>query len=584
MGQDQELELDFEKYCVVDGSPITVLLSPRDSRIKKKKNRKEPKSRNEILLHQSKENSLHRYRSASCRTARSTLVVKEALKRGSVYQSSNKIGKFITIDEKRIEGRQKIEFSRRDGLLPFDIFDSLCGSDEDESSLGSISSNFSEMSINSINNQENKNFQSTPLHKSLSSRLEHPHSPVKLETKFSKGTRFTPSKTMFDPSRKSKSQISKDITLRKSLMHNLSEAAYNSNPFKKDCCSSIVSSSSSLCSPPGYLNGILKLGNKNQMPYFEFSVKNPNDVLVAKTSKVENGNDWVYTFHTGQHKRRTNGKDLPIVGQMRVSCYLCTELVNADHSMVTEFVLYVLERPRKAASHGSKELTDQLRVNDGLETAAIVIRFPSDKRESLKCNRGDIKKDGLFKFSRVKLDYIEPVRVSVVIPSTNHGLPSDESHGPSPLLDRWRLGGGCDCGGWDMGCPLIVLGNHDIQKEETFYQPVKLFIKGNKENTPALTMKMTEEGQYEVDFHIRLTSLQAFSISVAILHCTETSVSMSHDSNREMLQCDSLRVFVEDEVKHLIEVVVEEDKRKPDKNEIPPSFLVNPPFSPMSRA
>lgn len=107
---------------------------------------------------------------------------------------------------------------------------------------------------------------------------------------------------------------------------------------------------------------------------------------------------------------------------------------------------------------------------------------------------------------------------------------------------------------------------------------------GSKENTPALTMKLTDEGQYAVDFHEQLTSLQAFSICVAILHTTETSILVDHDKNREMLQCDSLRVFVEDEVKHLIEAVVEEDKRKPVKNEFPPSFLVNPPFSPMSRA
>ncbi|KAI7743102.1 hypothetical protein M8C21_013596 [Ambrosia artemisiifolia] len=586
MGQD--LELDFEKYCVVDGSPITVLLSPRNSKIKKKKVRKELRCRNEVLLDQSKEINLRRYRSASCRNVRPTLGVKEALKRGSVYQSSNEIGKMYKIDEKGNEGRKKIEFSRGDGLLPFEIFDSLCGSDEDESSLGSISSSFLEMSINSINKQEDKNFQSTPLHKSLSSRLEQPHSPTKLKTEYSKTTRFTPFKTIFDPFGKSKSQKSQNITLKKSLIHDVSEAGYNFNRLKKDSCSSIVSSSFS-CSSPAHSNGVLKLVNKNRMPYFELTVKNSNDHLVAKTSKVENGNDWIYTFHSGQHKRRINGKDnkskdLTIVGQMRVSCYLCTELVNADNLMVTEFVLYDLAQPRKSASHKSKESTDESKVDADLESAAIVIQFPSEKRESLKCNRGDVKNDDLFHFSQAKLEEIEPARVSVVIPSENHGLPSDESRGPSPLLDRWRLGGGCDCGGWDMGCPLIVLGNHNIQKEETLKQPVKLFLKGNKDNTPALTMKLTEEGQYSVDFHAHLTSLQAFSVCVAILHSTETSVSVAHDSHREMLQCDSLRVFVEDEVKHLIEVLVEEDKRKPDKNEIPPSFLVNPPFSPMSRA
>ncbi|KAM0030070.1 hypothetical protein Hdeb2414_s0018g00532981 [Helianthus debilis subsp. tardiflorus] len=585
MGQD--LELDFEKYCVVDGSPITVLLSTGDTKIKKKKIGKEPKCRNEVLLDQSKEISLRRYRSASCRNVRSTSGVKEAMKRGSVYQSSNELRQMNKIDENGNEGRKKIEFSRSDGLLPVEIFDSLCG--PDEGSLSSISSSFLEMSLNSIDKQEDKNFQSTPLHKSLSSRLEQPHSPTKVEAEVSKTTRFTPFKTMFDPFGKSKSQKSRNTTLRKSLMHDSSDSGYSFNRFKKDSCSSIVSSSSFSCSSPDHVNGVLRLVNKNHMPYFEFVVKNPHDVLVAKTSKTENSNNWEYTFHNSQHKRKVNAKDhkskdLMKVGQMQVSCYLCTELVNADNLMVTEFVLYDLAQPKKSAPHESKESTDESKVNADLESAAIVIQFPSEKRESLKCNRADMKNDDLFNFSQVKLENIEPARVSVVIPSANHGLPSDESRGPSPLLDRWRLGGGCDCGGWDIGCPLIVLDDRNIQKVETFKQPVKLFLKGNKENTPALTMKMTEEGQYAVDFHTQLTSLQAFSVCVAILHSTETSISVAHDSHREMLQCDSLRVFVEDEVKHLIDVLVEEDKRKPDKNEIPPSFLVNPPFSPMSRA
>ncbi|KAK1430607.1 hypothetical protein QVD17_13469 [Tagetes erecta] len=582
MGQD--LELEFEKYCVVDGSPITVLSSPRDPKIKKKKVRKETKCSNEVLLHQRKEIGLHRYRSASCRSVRSTLGVKEAFKRGSVYQSSNERGKLNKIDEKDTEGRKKIEFSRSDGLLPFEVFESLCGSDEDEGSVGSISNSFLEMSTSSNDKQEDNKSQSTTLPKSLSSRLELPHSPTKLETKASKTSRFTPFKTMFDPFGKSKSQRSKNNSLRKSLVHELLDSGYNSSSCKKDSCSSIMSSSSSSCPSPSHLNGILKIVNKNRMPYFEFLVKHSNDVLVAKASKVENGNNWVYTFHTGQHKRKVNGKDLTMAGQMRVSCYLCTELVNADNSMVTEFVLYDLARPRKSASHVSKESTDQSKVNDDLESAAIVIQFPSEERESLKCNRRDMKNDDVFSFSQVKIEKSEPARVSVVIPSENHGLPSGENRGPSPLLDRWRLGGGCECGGWDMGCPLVVLDNHNIQKEETFKQPVKLFLKGNSDSTPALTMKMTEEGQYAVDFHTQLTSLQAFSTCIAILHSTEKSISLAHDSHREMLQCDSLRVFVEDEVKHLIESIVEEDKRKPDKNEIPPSFLVNPPFSPMSRA
>ncbi|GJX65652.1 reverse transcriptase domain-containing protein [Tanacetum coccineum] len=208
------------------------------------------------------------------------------------------------------------------------------------------------------------------------------------------------------------------------------------------------------------------------------------------------------------------------------------KLVNADNSMVTEFVLYDLAHSRRSGS-------------------PIPQKTPESKESTGK---------------------------------STWFCHSDESHGTSPLLDRGRLGGGCDCGGWDMGCPLIVLGNSDIQKAKVCKQSVELFLKGTKEDTPAITMKMTTEGQYAVDFHAQLTSLQAFSICVAILHSTGSSDIVDQNNDRERLQCDSMRVFAEDEVKHLIEVMAEEDKRKPSKNEISPSFLINPPFSPMSRA
>lgn len=70
--------------------------------------------------------------------------------------------------------------------------------------------------------------------------------------------------------------------------------------------------------------------------------------------------------------------------------------------------------------------------------------------------------------------------MKVVLPIGNHGLPSAESEGdPSSLLDRWKHGGGCDCGGWDMA-PLILLGNPSVQFHKDHplvekYQPLELF-------------------------------------------------------------------------------------------------------------
>ncbi|XP_071700331.1 uncharacterized protein [Rutidosis leptorrhynchoides] len=615
MGQD--IKLDFEKYCVVDGSPKTVLVSPSHSNDVIKKVRKKHKCRNDIFLIQNNEFteiSFNRYRSASCRNVSSSKLeaADVAPRRGSVYQSSKKLGKMSRINEIETEGRKKIAVSRRH-CDPFslEIVDSLCSSDEDNGSLVSLGSFFND-----------KRPPIAPLHKSLSAKLATPQSPTKTESESAK-TRFSPFKKMFDPFTKSKSQKSplssanaefneaatseRNIALRKSLLNDFNTEG-DTQSLKKDSCCSVAST----CSP-AHLCGSLKMRNKNGVPYFEFSVQNPNEVWVAKTWNKGDGFNWVYTFHMGQNKRKSNAsgrgskdrrtKEFIMMAQMKVSCYLCTELINAgafENSMLTEFVLYDLARPRQSVSD-SNEVIDQKKVNSqsinfptsnpwpeadlhpDLESAAIVLQFPS--------GTNDARNDGLLNVSRVESktesDWLTPVKVSVVIPSGNHGLPSDETHRVPPLLDRWRLGGGCDCGGWDMGCPLVVFGSSpDMKKDERCdpNRPVEIFFKGTKDNTPALTMKLTEEGQYAVDFHAKLSSLQAFSICVSILHGTNASIG--GDMNRQMLQCDSLKVFIEDEVKHLIEAVADDEKRKSSKNldEIPASFVVNPPFSPMSRA
>ncbi|KAK1436231.1 hypothetical protein QVD17_02010 [Tagetes erecta] len=611
----QELKLEFEKYCVVDGSPKTVLRSPRHSNIEKKKVRKKPKSRNEVFLSQNDEFteiSFNRYRSASCRSVASIkLEANEAPRRGSVYQSSKELGRMSRIKENETEGRKKIAVSRNvPAPFSFETVDSLCSSDEDNSSLVSFTS-----SINKENHSTKP-----PLNKSLSAKLEMPHSPTKTESDSCKSmspkTRFSPFRKMFDPFTKSKSQKSplgsaseepneatsantRNINLRKSLLNDFSNTEGDSQSLKKDSCSSVTSSSS-----PAHLSGSLKLRNKNGVPYFEFSVRNPHDVWVAKKWNTGDGFNWVYTFHMAQNRRKSNvsgrgskdhrSKEFLMLAQMQVSCYLCTEIINSEafnNSMLTEFVLYDLARQRQSVTQASDGLNPKEESNEVIDQAKVNSQsnIPTSNPWPVADLHPDLESAAIVLQER-KTDsgYLTPTEVSAVIPSGNHGLPSDESQRVKPLLDRWRLGGGCDCGGWDMGCPLVVFGSPGLKRDESCNKNhhVEIFLKGTKESTPALTMKLTEEGQYAVDFHAKLSSLQAFSVCVAILHGTEASIAIGSDVNRQMLQCDSLRVFIEDEVKHFIEAVTDGEKVKSSKNldEIPPTFVVNPPFSPMSRA
>lgn len=101
-------------------------------------------------------------------------------------------------------------------------------------------------------------------------------------------------------------------------------------------------------------------------------------------------------------------------------------------------------------------------------------------------------------------------------------------------------------------------------------------------------MSVTNEGQYTVDFHAQLTTLQAFSICVAMLHSMETTTSVGQEREKQVSHCGSLRVFMGEEVKCLIEAVTEEEEKTNVNRKIEekpsPSFVLNPPFSPIARA
>ncbi|XP_050378699.1 uncharacterized protein LOC126796004 [Argentina anserina] len=514
------------------------------------------------------------------------------------------------------------------------------------------------------------------LHKSFSAKVEMLHTPSPSESdrssSVSSKTRFNNIRKVFDPFKKSKSLRSPsyvvdpggakttgmaDVT--KGRMHQKSLLPVFSNMVQNAGCDPLRINQdyhqSSVASSPVHLHGHIKLLNKHGMPFFEFSLKGSGDVFVARTWKADNGFNWVYTFHAIGGRKKSNAssvglhgsdRDSSMVGQMQVSCYLCSELKDGafDNSMLTEFVLYDISHARQIAAenaHSSCTLDDAkhpkgsnqsmegatLKLEDGscpmkvkpqhkgsdsnssawpfaalhpgLEIAAIVMQVPFEKRENLKYKRGDKVCDkvpaNLLKLSTVKQKKEDPDswnsgNLKVIIPSGNHGLPSAESKGPSSLLDRWRYVGGCDCGGWDMFCPLTVLSNPNIQLAdnqlfEDNQQPLELFVQGSKEKKPALTMTMVEDGQYAVDFHAQLSTLQAFSMCVSILHGTETSASVTgQEENKQLSQNNSLKVLKE-EVKFLIEAVTEGEKKIVAKRvkKIQPACMLDPPFSPIAR-
>lgn len=74
-------------------------------------------------------------------------------------------------------------------------------------------------------------------------------------------------------------------------------------------------------------------------------------------------------------------------------------------------------------------------------------------------------------------------KTNVIVPAGFHGGPIHTTAGPSSLIGRWKSGGDCDCGGWDLGCPLTVLDinsicseNLGVEGSEEDTQPICLFV------------------------------------------------------------------------------------------------------------
>jgi hypothetical protein len=82
--------------------------------------------------------------------------------------------------------------------------------------------------------------------------------------------------------------------------------------------------------------------------------------------------------------------------------------------------------------------------------------------------------------------------ITAIVPRGYHGGAVSNSSGPSGLIERWRSGGCCDCGGWDLGCPIRVL-NYDgcasLPEEES--QENRSIELSNKVINPRLSCSRT---------------------------------------------------------------------------------------------
>lgn len=120
--------------------------------------------------------------------------------------------------------------------------------------------------------------------------------------------------------------------------------------------------------------------------------------------------------------------------------------------------------------------------------------------------------------------------MDILIPAGLHGGPRTRNGGPSTLKERWRSGGLCDCGGWDIGCPLTVLEGQSVnddtirQADTQECRAFNIHAKGYENGSPTLRMVNIRDGLYFVHFQPKLSPLQCFSIAVAIVHSRSPSL------------------------------------------------------------
>lgn len=210
---------------------------------------------------------------------------------------------------------------------------------------------------------------------------------------------------------------------------------------------------------------LLQVTSVDGLPLFKFVVGKNSHIVAAVTKDAtfsgKSNSARNYTIYSvdetikksdswiGQgSKMRSGGFVYNVVGQL--TCRdACSDDCN-ERTVEREYVLLGL-----GLSRADKELLDPPMNR---ELAAIIFKIPMDRPSNCKVQatshkflRVDLQGENCFS----KLSNEDNNHLMVILPGGDHSMPSNGE--PSSLIDRWRTGGSCDCGGWDVGCKLCIL-------------------------------------------------------------------------------------------------------------------------------
>ncbi|KAF5821617.1 hypothetical protein HanXRQr2_Chr01g0016111 [Helianthus annuus] len=247
------------------------------------------------------------------------------------------------------------------------------------------------------------------------------------------------------------------------------------------------------CEPTSTRQALFQSVVKNGRPLFTFAIENNNNVLAAtvrdlSSSGKDNSSHWIYTFFTVDEIKKKN--------------WLSNSRKDKGHGYAPNVTAQMTVTNRSIYNSDTREFS-LFRVNPYDEHAAIVVKF----------SRNVENEEDQERFS-----------TTVILPGGNHGVASNGK--PSPLTDRWRSGGICDCGGWDLGCRLRTLTNQ-VQSSGRSNSPngqFELFFQGDvMNNQHFFNLCPIKEGIFSVEYNSSVSPLQAFAICISVVECRKSS-------------------------------------------------------------
>lgn len=359
------------------------------------------------------------------------------------------------------------------------------------------------------------------------------------------------------------------------------------------------------------VQALLRVAYKNGLPLLSFAVNNDSDILAATmkecSSLQADKSSWMYTFFTIREARKKSGTWISqgnkgkgqgyipnVVAQMKVSgfCFLKSKSgISTDRYGSLEYVLLAVDTRQQ------DQQTTEFQPKD--ELAAIVAQIPWPmKKGSAHDGPENNTRDGLSELESMvsfknrlsnstngenpddqnPLMNEVPMGATVILPSGVHSLPSNG--GPSSLIERWKSGGSCDCGGWDMGCELKILGTHGHlcknSSSSNSSDQFALFSQSQvdtQENQPAFILAPFKDNIFSVEFSSSLSVLQAFSICIAVL------------DSRKLIERSEMHNAAEEKPHSKTTSTCEDGTRPPNHivRDASAKYVTYPPLSPAGR-